>query len=175
MKKFVAILMALCLLTAGAALAEAAPELNWSDFEATLESAGVTGDFWTFDDIAVKIWLPAELQPVELTEEDKEKGFISYFTDAEEKASVSLVYVDMSGISLEEYTEALNQTDGVDQVEIVVVNGLPAVSYTMPEQDSCHVAFTTEAGYILEVSMYPTSEEGADVVWGIVAASIQPE
>ena len=43
----------------------------------------------------------------------------------------------------------------------------------MPEQDSGHIAFATEAGYILEVNVTPTSTEGADLVWGIVLGSIQ--
>ena len=174
MKKILAILMALCMFC-GVAMAEAAIELNWADVEPIIEASSVAGDFVTFDEIAVKIWIPSDLQAVELTDEDRQNGFIGYFADAEKTASLSVVYVDVSGMSIEDYTAQLNEMEGVAEIEAGTVNGLPCVSYTMPEQDSGHIAFATEAGYILEVSVWPTSTEGADLVWGIVLGSIQPE
>ena len=57
MKKFLAVVMALCLMMT-CALAEEAPALNWADFEPILEAAGVTGQFYTFEQIAVQIWMP---------------------------------------------------------------------------------------------------------------------
>ena len=53
------------------------------------------------------------------------------------------------------------------------MNGLPCVSYKLPKQDSISVAFTTEAGYVLEVTCNPLSVENAELVWGAVIASIQ--
>ena len=174
MKKIFAILMALCMFC-GVAMAEAATELNWDEIAPIIEQSGVAGDFVTFDEIAVKIWIPSDLQPAELTDEDRSNGFIGYFADAEQTASLSVVYVDVSGMSIEDYTAQLNEMEGVAEIEAGTVNGLPCVSYTMPEQDSGHIAFATEAGYILEVSVWPASAEGADLVWGIVLGSIQAE
>lgn len=174
MKKILAILMALCMFC-GVAMAEAATELNWDEIAPIIEQSGVAGDFVTFDEIAVKIWIPSDLQAVELTDEDRQNGFIGYFADAEQTASLSVVYVDVSGMSIEDYTAQLGQMEGVDEIEAGTVNGLPCVSYKISAQDSGHIAFATEAGYILEVSVAPTSTEGADLVWGIVLGSIQPE
>ena len=42
MKKFLCVLMALCMMLS-VAFAEAAPELNWADYEPILEAGGVTG------------------------------------------------------------------------------------------------------------------------------------
>ena len=88
MKKLVCVLVALCLIaTAAVALAEAAPALNWEDVTPILEAGGVSGDFYTFDEIAMKIWLPEGMYPVELTEEDREKGFIGYFMPEDESGA----------------------------------------------------------------------------------------
>lgn len=171
MKKLFAVVMVLCLMMS-AALAEA-PALNWSDFEAAIEAGGVTGQFYTFDEISMKIWIPEGLNEVELTDEDKEAGFIGYFAADDQSAAVSIVYVDMEGTSIEEYAESLGGVEGVTEIEIGTVNDLPCVSYNMPEQDSVSIAFATEAGYILEVTCAPTSEENAELVWGAVVASIQ--
>ena len=75
MKKFIAVVVALCLMMTFA-LAEEAPALNWEDFEPALEASGVSGQFYTFDEIAVKMWLPEGINPTELTEEDVDNGYI---------------------------------------------------------------------------------------------------
>ena len=176
MKKLVSVLMILCLmLTAVAALAEAAPALNWEDFEPILEAGEVPGQFYTFDEVAIKMWLPEGLNPVELTDEDKENGYIGYFMPEDESAAVAIVYVDVSDMSLETYAEYLTSEAGATEVEMGTVNGFPCVSYKLPEQDSVSVTFTTEAGYALEVTCTPLSEENAELVWGAVIASIQAE
>ena len=174
MKKIIAILMLLCMFT-GAALAEAAPELNWADAEAIIQASEVAGDFVNFDEIAVKIWIPEGLNAVELSDEDKEAGFIGYFTDAEQTAVLSVVYANVDGTSIEDYATSLGEMDSVANVAMATVNGMPCVSYDMPEQDSSTVAFATEAGYILEVTVAPVSDENAQLVWGVVLSSIQPE
>lgn len=173
MKKLLCVVMALCLM-ATCALAEETPALNWSDFEPALEAGGVTGDFYTFDDVAVKIWLPEGMNSVELTEEDVQNGYIGYFMPDDESAAVAVVYVDINGMSLEDYANYLSNEAGATEIEMGTVNGLPCVSYNLPEQDSVSVTFTTEAGYALEVTCTPVSVENAELVWGAVIASIQP-
>jgi len=173
MKKLLAVVMALCLMIT-AALAEEAPALNWEDFAPVIEASGVTGQFYTFDEIALQIWMPEGLDPVELTEDDVANGYIGYFMPEDQSAAVSIVYVDVQGMSLEEYGEYLTNEAGATEVEVATVNGLPCVSYKLPEQDSVSIAFTTEQGYMLEVTCVPVSEENAELVWGAVIASIQP-
>ena len=174
MKKLVCVIAVLCLIvTAAAALAEEAPALNWEDFAPVLEAGGVSGEFYTFDEIDMKIWLPEGLNPVELTEEDRANGYIGYFMPEDESGAVAVVYVDVNGMSLEEYGEYLASEAGATGIEVATVNGFPCVSYTLPEQDSVSVTFTTEAGYALEVTCTPLSVENADMLWGAVISSIQ--
>ena len=175
MKKFIALLVLICIALMPAALAEETPSLNWEDFAPILEAGGVTGQFYTFDEIAVKMWLPDGINPVELTEEDTSKGYVGYFMPDDESAAVAVMYVDVNGMTLEQYAEYLTGEADATEVEMGTVNGLPCVSYKLPEQDTVNIAFTTEAGYILEVTCWPLSEENAELVWGAVVSSIQPE
>lgn len=172
MKKFLCVVLMLCVMLT-AALAEEAPALNWETFVPVLEAANVSGEFYTFEEIAVKIWVPEGLKPVELTEEDKAKGYIGYFMPDDQTAQMAVMYVDVNGMSMEEYAGYLSGVEGVSEIEAGTVNGLPCVTYKIAGQDSVSVTFATEAGYALEITCAPLSEENAELVWGAVIGSIQ--
>lgn len=172
MKKILCVLMMLCLMMS-VALGEETATLNWEDMVPVLEAGGVNGEFYTFDEIAVKIWLPEGLLPVELTDADKEKGYIGYFMPEDESAQMAVMYVNVDGTTLEEYAQNLASLEDVTEIEMGTVNGFPCVAYQLPAQDSISIAFTTEAGYILEVTCAPLSEENAELVWRAVISSIQ--
>ena len=176
MKKLIAILISLCLMLAAAgALAETATtEMSWETVEPLLETYGLEGDFETFDEVAIQIWIPSSMTRSELTQEDVDKGFIAHFLDEDQTAQVSVVYVDVDGTTLEEYEKMLPDY-GVSDIEELVINDIPALSYTVEETDSVTIAFETEGGYILEITMAPKSAEGADIAWYIVASSIMEE
>ena len=176
MKKLIASLISLCLMLAAAgAFAETATtEMSWETVEPLLETYGLEGDFETFDEVAIQIWIPSSMTRSELTQEDVDKGFIAHFLDEDQTAQVSVVYVDVDGTTLEEYEKMLPDY-GVSDIEELVINDIPALSYTVEETDSVTIAFETEGGYILEITMAPKSAEGADIAWYIVASSIMEE
>ena len=60
MKKLFALTLALCLMLCSAALAN---ELVWAG-EVEEAASQIDGEFQTFDEIAVKIWIPAVLEAV---------------------------------------------------------------------------------------------------------------
>ena len=176
MKKLIAILISLCLMlaVAGAYAETATTEMSWETVEPLLETYGLEGDFETFDEVAIQIWIPSSMTRSELTQEDVDKGFIAHFLDEDQTAQVSVVYVDVDGTTLEEYEKMLPDY-GVSDIEELVINDIPALSYTVEETDSVTIAFETEGGYILEITMAPKSAEGADIAWYIVASSIMEE
>ena len=96
MKKILAILMALCMFC-GVAMAEAATELNWDEIAPIIEQSGVAGDFVTFDEIAVKIWIPEGMNSVELAQEDIDKGFIGLAVGGVIATVVAIVAVFVLG------------------------------------------------------------------------------
>lgn len=172
MKKILAIALALCMmLTSFAAVAESA-ELNWASVEPQIAEAGWQGDFVTFDEIAVKVWVPAALTAVELTDEDRENGYIGYFTNEDQSATMSVMYVDMGGMDLETYSQQVAEVGATD-IGIGTINGQPTLSYVLPDADVGCVAFTTEAGYILEFGFNPISDESFMGVASVMMASIQ--
>lgn len=156
--------------------AAAVPEVNWEDVAPSVEEAAEwKGDFVNFDEIAIKMYVPDVLIPAELTEEDKEAGYIGYFTTEDETATASVMYVDVDGMSLDEYQAYLEGEEDVDEVEAGIINGVPVVTYSMPENDVACVSIATEKGYILEFSFYPMSDEGFEAVAQIMMVSIQAE
>ena len=56
-----------------------------------------------------------------------------------------------------------------------MVNGLPALGYSFTEDDreTAVLAFSTEKGYILEISFAPTNDEGFSAVATVLMASVQ--
>ena len=168
MKKLFALALALCLLCGCTALAD--NEITWEQVSPQLEAAGVTGDFVTFDEIAVKVFIPTGANAVELSDEDKSNGYIGYFTD-ESGDAIAVQYVNVDGMSLEDYKAAVEAVEGVTEVEAGTVNGLPCISY---EYNGCLVcSFTTQMGYILEVVVGPLANDAEKVAASFVLASIQ--
>ena len=170
MKKLFALMLALCLL----GLVALADALVWAgDVEAA--AAQFEGEFKTFDEIAVKIWIPSELTAIELNDEDREEGYIGYFTSEDGEKAVAVQYVDMEGMSLEEFEANLRASEDIDQssIEAGTVNGLTCLSYK--NEDNGVLSFTTEKGYILEVVCGPLSDEEFMQKAVFVFASIQAE
>ena len=182
MKKLFALILAALMVLGCAAVASAEQvqtlELNWEDFAGEIEAseeakAALSGDFVTMEEIALKIYIPAAFEQTELTDEDREAGYIAYFTMGED-AGIGIQYVDMSGMSLEEYAQLLTEEYGYECMD-AVVNGLPALAYSFTENDreTSVLAFSTEKGYILEIAFAPTNDEGFAAVAAVLMASVQ--
>ena len=167
MKKLVVLILALCMLCSVAF----ANELTWASVEET--ASQIAGEFKTFDEISVKIWMPDVLKAVELSDDDREGGYIGYYMTEDQSAAVAVQYVNMEGMSLEEYEAQLKEDSEVSDIEAGTVNGLPALSYAIKEKDTGVVAFTTEMGYILEVACGKMSAESLAAVVPFIISSIQ--
>ena len=164
MKKLFALVLALCLLCGCTALAD--NEISWEQVEPLLEQSGVNGNMCTFDQIAVAIFIPEGLESVELPDD----SYIGYFA-AEDGSAVAVQYVNVEGMDLETYTAALPGV-GATEIETGTVNGLPCVTYEMPANKTMNIAFTTEAGYILEVVVGPVEDDNAKTAAGFIMASV---
>jgi hypothetical protein len=164
MKKLFALVLALCLLCGCTALAD--NEISWEQVEPLLEQSGVNGNLYTFDQIAVAIFIPEGLESVELPND----SYIGYFA-AEDGSAVAVQYVNVEGMDLETYTAALPGV-GATEIETGTVNGLPCVTYEMPANKTMNIAFTTEAGYILEVVVGPVEDDNAKTAAGFIMASV---
>lgn len=171
MKKIVSFILAAAMLVL-CAVSACATEINWDDLKDQAAETIAKGDFVEFDEIAIKMWMPSVLAAVELTDDDRDQGYIGYFMSEDESCAISVMYVDVDGMELEEYKAQLADAGATD-IEDVVVNGLPAVSYMLEDTDTACISFVTEAGYILEVAGAPVSDEGFAAIVTMVMASIQ--
>ena len=167
MKKLSAIVLALVLMLS--AVPALAAELNWSDYEEGV--AGLDAQFITFDQISIKMWMPNALKPVELSDEAKEMGFIGYYLTSDETCYMTVQYVNMGGMTLEEYAEYLPES-GATGVADMVINGIPCLNFDM--DDATAVAYATEMGYILQFTFGPVTDEGYAATMQVMVASIQP-
>lgn len=181
MKKLFALILAALMVLGCVAVASAEQaqtlQLNWEEYAAEIEAseeakATLAGDFVTMEEIALKLYIPAAFEQVELTDEDREAGYIAYFAMGEDMG-IGIQYVDADGMSLEEYAQRLTE----DSIECTnaVVNGLPALAYSFTEDDreTAVLAFSTEKGYILEISFVPANDKGFAAVATVVMASVQ--
>ena len=165
MKKLFALALALCLLFGCTALAD--NEITWEQVAPMVEGSGITGQWYTFEQIAVKIFIPDGMTPVESSDEN----VIGYF-QSEDGDAVCVNYVNVDGMDLETYTAALPQV-GATEIETGTLNGLPCVTYEVPANKTVNAAFTTQAGYVLEFAMGPIADDNAKVGASIIVASIQ--
>lgn len=181
MKKLFALILAALMVLGCVAVTSAEQaqtlQLNWEEYAAEIEAseeakATLAGDFVTMEEIALKLYIPAAFEQVELTDEDREAGYIAYFAMGEDMG-IGIQYVDADGMSLEEYAQLLTE----DSIECTnaVVNGLPALAYSFTEDDreTAVLAFSTEKGYILEISFVPANDKGFAAVATVVMASVQ--
>ena len=167
MKKLFALMLALCLMLGCAALAD--NDIAWDQIAPMLEEKGITGEFVTFDEIAVKIFVPTGMNVVELSDEDRENGIIGYFA-ADDGDAISVQYINLDGMDLETYAAQVAEQGGTE-IETGTVNGLPCISYEYESNMVC--SFTTQMGYILEVAVGPLADDNAKFGASIILASIQ--
>lgn len=181
MKKLMAVLLVLSLLVSSAAVfaqaettADAeAVELNWADFEELIKNENWEGGFFSFDEVAIKFFVPEIFLPVELDDEMREDGYIAFFATEDETAGIGVQYIDAEIEDIDVYIEALKEL-GVTDAEKMTINGLTAVSYTNPDdEDVICLSMVTEKGYVLEFAFSPASDEGFLAVSRVMVASIQ--
>lgn len=169
MKKMFAIVLAL-VLALSTVSALAATEINWADYEAGV--AEIDARFVTFDEISIKVWVPNVMQENELADEYKEAGFIGFYSTPDDACWFTVQYVDVNGISLEEYAASLAEDADVSGIEMITVNGIPALNYDVASEDATVLAFATQMGHILQFTFAPVSDEGYGPTVRVMAASI---
>ncbi len=168
MKKLFALVLALMLaLSASVSLAN---ELNWADAEAQV--ASIEADFYTFEDIGLKMWVPAVLKPTELSDSDVEAGYIAFFQTEDETDAVGVQCFATEAASLEDLGASL-ESIGASNIEYGTLNGLPCVTWDLTEFDSSYVSFLTENGFALQFGFAPMSDAGFAATAMFMVCSIQ--
>ncbi|MBP3240154.1 MAG: hypothetical protein J6M92_06370 [Oribacterium sp.] len=169
MKKRLALLLAVIMAVFSLGMVSFAKETNvtemsWSDGEKAVKESGIKGSFVTLDEIDIKFWIPNDYKPVTITAEEKEEGYIAYYENPKTNGVVSVMYVDLEGMSLENYKKELKGMSDVKDIEDCIINDIKCIGYRMPEQDSLTLSYGTENGYILEFTFAPVTDEDDDSI-----------
>ena len=183
MKKLIAILLALLMLSslAVAAFAEATESSDSTTVQ--LDYVELSKDEYNYDggveatvsDVGLKIWLPEYLFDgnQELTEEDDSKGFLLKTQDVQGGPlafSVATLGTDQVE-SLEQWVAYLLTHDGYSTVQMVNVNGIDAVAYYIPSMDTETISFHMTNNDILEFYFSPyTDEDWHDMIRALICS-----
>ncbi len=176
MKKMLVMLTLLCVvLLPFAAMAETATTtITWDEVGAPLvEASGLEGDFYALEDIGLAIWLPAGLNAVELSEEDIAAGYLYVLTDDEETCLITIDAVNVEGMTLDGVLEEA-VAQGMFEPEIVIINGLSAVSYKDEANNTGCVVLVDTNCNVITFSLMPIEGEDAELVFGLIMSSLMP-
>ena len=173
MKKLIAIVMMLCLLCA-AAVAEEANVMNWTDVEGTLADSGLTGEFAVLDVLGLKVWLPAGLNAAEVSEADAAAGRLALFTDADQTAYLAVDAANVEGMTIDQLYENAKATEGLSDVDMISANGLTMVVYKSETMNFWSASLVDTNSNIINFVMGPASDDGSQLVFSVIVASIQP-
>ena len=172
MKKILAAMLVLTLLFTFCAFAEEVPAINWSDVESA--AASIEGSWYVFNDIALQHWMPSIFENKALTEEDGE-DMLAKFETADGAAGIYVQYLQGNeGATMDETISTL-EANGATDIERCTLNGLDAVSFSVPDVDAVYVVFITESGNYVQFIFAPASDEGFSQLSQLIIASVMPE
>ena len=110
MKKLIALLALVCVvLMPFSVMAEEKTAIDWAASETLIADTDLTGDFYNIEEMGLKIWLPDELNAVEVTEEETASGVYAKLTDEEQTCVLTIYALHVDGITLDQaYQNAVN-------------------------------------------------------------------
>ncbi|MBQ7487309.1 MAG: hypothetical protein IJT77_07435 [Clostridia bacterium] len=176
MKKLISVITVLLLvMSLSAAFAEEeVPEINWADYEADVASLGYGTNFITFDDVAVKMWMPDIMVQYEVDDESRASGVIDLYGNEDGSAGMVAMLIDGKYDDITELADEISKSS--EDVEVAILNGLGVLTYTTPDDpDTRYVAFLVESGEVFMLGLYPMTNETFETLASCMVASIQPE
>ncbi len=174
MKKLIALLALVCVvLMPFSAMAEEKTAIEWAASEMLIADTDLTGDFYNIDEMGLKIWLPDELNAVEVTEEETASGVYAKLTDKEQTCVLTIYALHVDGMTLDQaYQNAVE--GGMKEPEIVTINGLDAVTYEAEETNEGAIVLVDTNDNMIFFTFSPINDEGAKMIFYIIASSIMP-
>lgn len=131
------------------------PELNWADVEADAQKADANGEFVTFDEIHLKMWVPSVLKEQELTDEDIADGCYGYFEGEDGESGLTVYYYD--DLTFEEYAEEIAGYENCTAPEQTLINGYRTFTYKNTEYDTFNVVLAAGKD-CMESTFWPASD-----------------
>jgi len=176
MKKVLALVLCLMMMTVSCAFAESAYPVV--DFDpATVE--GMEGDFLALEELGLAFWCPSVMAPIELTEELVAGGTLAYVCNEDDSWRMAIgiapVTDDAGNLitdvdTLAAYYLSLGSPDAM----VATLNGIDCVMCTFAELATMSICYMLEDGTVLAFNFAPLSDELFVPVVGAMAKSIMP-
>ena len=176
MKKILSLVLALVMLASVSAFAE------YSLTEYTYDEslfADVGGDWLAFEDFGVMFYLPDVFEALEVSAEEAEQGVVANFATSDLSGVLSIAYgpaVDLEGnaIGFADGLADFYASLGMSNVDVVMINGLPVVSFTMPDMDMLSYCLFFNDSTQVVFSFAPASSSNLALLAGLTMSSLQP-
>ena len=178
MKNLLILVLAFCLISipAMAQTQENPTVANWEDLEEDFIATGYSGTFYTLNDYGIQLLIPGGLEPVELSEEQREDGFVAIFATDDGSIFIAVTFRDLECETLPEVAEmALTGHEERKFGGFYKLNGLDAILLFDGAADQLTAVIpTTLDMHYLQVSITPISNEKVNSLSGFIIGSIQP-
>ena len=147
-------------------------ELVWDDvLTLALEKNPemLNGGFVVFEEAGLKMWVPENFIPAELSDEEKGMGLVAVY--GTENGCFTIV---KSALTIDETTayQAEVEASGATDILTLLINGDYALSYTIEPGDTTVVACFVPDG-VVEFSFQPMSDNDFSTLAATMMASIQ--
>ncbi|MBQ6510311.1 MAG: hypothetical protein IJI07_12625 [Flexilinea sp.] len=176
MKKFLFVVIALCLIVFPVfAETEEVQVITWDEAEEAFTENGYHGLIYSFDKLGFEMMIPDGLEMAELTEEMfYDRGIMSVFID---ESGTRQVVVELSNLyceTLDEVADMVSENVGDAQFAYAQINGLNALLFTNPGEDSVTCVLNAGDGYFVQVTVSPSEDEYMHAMTNYIFASIRP-
>ena len=145
--------------------------LNWDEVKDQV-AAAIEGADVEIGASGMKAFVPSEMQPMELTDEYLNVGYVAIYQTADEQAQIRFSYNETQYNTPESYMEFLEGAGAVN-IGLARINGLDAVHYEDDVRDIGYVTVFVDDSHVFEVGATPFSDPGVSAVAGIVFTSLQ--
>ena len=172
MKKMLALLLslALCLLAVGA-VAETATEAPATDSAIEVNPVE-NGTVVPFADHNFQITLPSDWNVLEVSDDQATAGIIYSCANPEGTRTVSIAYTELAAAT-DLNAAATELANTYENVQMLTINSIPFVSYSIKENDVNGIATLNAAGTgLYQFLFYPASDEDYGSLALQIAASI---
>ena len=178
MKKIISLIVAAILLLTFTAVAEeeGTQTYSWEEYEQLAKLMGAEGNFATYSQFNLKMWIPAEFEQAETIEEDQSAaGYIDFFGSDEHPLAIGVQFTNV-GEGIETVEDLLDSLDKeqYDAPTLTRINSYNVLLLTENGGENLIVAISAGDGDFLLIHYFNMNKEQ----WGmdrsvISMASIQ--
>lgn len=149
------------------------PGVVWDHMKEYADRVDKNGVLAQIGDYDYAIWVPSVLENTDLTEEEIADGYVAYLMPSDESAGVSFYTWENTDKDTIKSLQDYYLSEGYEDTEVSLINGIQAVTYTDEEYDSLYVVFLLSEDEVMSISFWPASDEGFEEIAMLMASSIQ--